>query len=123
MILAYVAGPYTADTDEAIEANILAAEAVARELIERTDSKVSPIIPHSIGRNFKHGPGDYQYWIAATLEMLKPCDCLVTVPGWERSSGARGEVEWCRAHGTPVFHSVDRLIEWIESKEREERDL
>lgn len=100
MKLVYIAGPYTAATDEEIEANILAAEELARRIIARTD-KVACLVPHSIGRNFKRGPGSPQYWYDATLRMLEPCDALITVGNWRASKGTRNEViashECCRS--------------------------
>lgn len=109
MIHVYIAGPFTAPTDEQIEANILAAESVAAEILRRTDQIVC-VVPHSLGRSFKRGPGSPRYWYDATLSLLTRCDALVLVPGWESSKGMRAEVEWCRGHGVPVFHEVEELL-------------
>lgn len=109
MIHVYVAGCFTAPTEEQIEANILAAEAVAAEILRHTDQIVC-VVPHSLGRMFKRGPGSPQYWYDATLSLLTRCDALVLVPGWESSSGTRNEVAWCRANDVPVFHGLDELL-------------
>lgn len=111
MIHVYVAGPFTAPNDEQIETNILAAEVVASEVISRT-YRIVCVVPHSLGRTFKRGPGSPDYWYRATLSLLTRCDALLLVPGWEDSKGTRAEVAWCREHGVPVFHEVDELLAW-----------
>jgi len=44
------------------------------------------------------------------MTMLARCDLLFTVPGWERSEGARAEVEWARSVEMPVHHDLDLEI-------------
>lgn len=113
MILVYIAGPFTAATLEQIDANIDAAEKVAAQIIGSSE-RFAVIVPHSLGRNFKQGPGAPQYWYRATLAMAKACDVLVTVPGWEKSRGSVKEVEWFTQRKRQVFHSADELLEEFE---------
>lgn len=113
--LVYVAGPFSAPTREGVEQNI--ARAVARGL-QVAALGAMPVCPHA---NTSHPDYErlqpYQFWIAGTLELLKCCRALITVHGWEASSGARGEVEWMLEVERPVFHKRAQLKAWLESPE------
>ncbi len=111
MILCYVAGPFTASDLDVVEANVLAAENVARTVI-RGSGVVACLVPHSIGRMFASGPGSPEYWYAATLEMANRCDCAIMVPGWEKSTGSKREKAMFEEQSKPVFLTVAELIEW-----------
>lgn len=109
MILVYIAGPFTADTPEDVDANIDAAEKVAAQIIG-SSSKFVVIVPHSLGRSFKDGPGSPDYWYRATMTVAKQCDVVVTVPGWERSRGSGAEVAWFSKTKRGIYHSVPDLL-------------
>lgn len=109
--LIYVAGCYSAPTREGVEQNI--ARAVARGL-QVAELGAFPVVPHA---NTSHPDYErlqnYQFWIAGTLALLKCCHAILTVHGWEASSGARGEVEWMRGAGRAVFHKRSELAAWL----------
>lgn len=111
MKIIYVAGRFSAPTREGVEANILAAVDVALD-VARTGG--FPITPHA---NTAHPLFEnlqpYSFWIEGTAELLRRSDALITVPGWEASSGARGEVELAHRLGKPVFHSIEELKLWL----------
>lgn len=90
--LYYVAGPFSAPDRAGVERNIKLAECVGIELAQLG---LMPLVPHcnTSAPEFEDAQ-PYQFWIDGTLELLKRSDVLVTVPGWEQSSGARGEVAW-----------------------------
>lgn len=111
MIVVYVAGPFSAPTREGVVRNI--ANAVARGLdVARIGAM--PLIPHS---NTSHPNFEsiqpYPFWIAGTMELLRRSDALLTVAGWERSSGARGEVLEAAQLSIPVFHELEALEQWL----------
>lgn len=117
MILVYVAGPFSAPTREGVEANIRRAVDLG---VEVAKLGAFPVIPHAntADPRFEHVQ-PYQFWIDATMAMLRTCDALITVPGWEKSSGARGEVEWMKRARTVrgrsvVFHSIEALERHLE---------
>lgn len=110
MILVYIAGAFTASTSEGIDANIDAAEKVAAQLIGSSD-RFAVICPHSLGRNFKDGPGSPRYWYDATMTMAKACDVVLTVPGWEKSKGAINEVAWFAERKRGIYHDAQSLID------------
>jgi len=43
------------------------------------------------------------------IEMLRKCDKIVTLPGWEKSQGAKLEVYIAKKLGFKVFH-IDDLV-------------
>jgi hypothetical protein len=90
MILACLAGPFTADTPWGIERNIRAAEDAA-ELILKARDDVSLIVPHMMGRNFVGRAGTPEYWYTATMRQMEACSELVLLPAWQASKGSRDE--------------------------------
>lgn len=108
MILVYVAGRYTATDRAGVERNIRAAEDVGIELAR---AGFMPVIPHSntARPEFEDAQG-YAFWIRGTMLLMERCDALVTVPDWEASSGARGEVARMLELKRPVAHSVAELV-------------
>jgi len=112
MRLYYVAGAFSAKTRAGVEANIRAAEELG---IRAAKLGLYPVIPHC---NTSHPAFElvqpYPFWIEGTLALLMRCDALITVPGWENSSGARGEVAWARGETGPwlvqVFYRIKRAL-------------
>lgn len=114
MKLTYVAGPFSAATRAGVEDNIMRAALVGVEV-----AKVGgfPVVPHS---NTSHPLYEqvqqYPFWIAATMAMLRKCDAVMLVSGWEESSGARGERKEALRLGMPIFlpGDYDGLSRWLE---------
>lgn len=119
MKLIYVAGPFTAADRAGVQRNIAAAEAIGLEVARLG---ACPVVPHA---NTSHPNYEaiqpYAFWIEATIALLRHCDALVTVPGWEASTGARGEVEEAARLRMPAFHTIAELDQWLR-QERSERD-
>lgn len=88
MKLAFVSGPFRAPDAWSREQNIRRAEEVALALWRMG---FAVICPHTNTRFFEGALPD-AVWLAGDLEMLRRCDLLVTVPGWEASVGACSEV-------------------------------
>ena len=42
-------------------------------------------------------------WLAGWLELLRRCDAVVLVPGWESSKGTAAEVRLAGEAGLPIF--------------------
>ena len=112
--LIYVAGPFSAPTREGVEANILRA---ALRGVEVAKLGACPVVPHSNTSLPQYETVQpYEFWIEATLALMHRCDALLTVSGWEASSGARGEVTAMMRSGKPVFHNLGTLAEWLKSR-------
>src|SRR4051794_37208641 len=102
MKMVFVAGPYRAPDEWEVERNIRRAEALALELWRLGLSVICPY------KNTAHfgGAAPDQVWLEGAKEAVRRCDAVVCTPDWERSEGARGEVELANELGMPVFFSV-----------------
>lgn len=106
MITAYIAGPFRAPTDEGVRENIRAAERVGLVV-----AKVggNPLIPHANTGSF-HGVAGIpeQFWLDATMELMRRCDVVILTPDWQKSSGARAERAEAEKLSIPVHvYGVD----------------
>jgi hypothetical protein len=86
--VAYVAGPFRAQTPWEVECNVRRAEEVALELWRLG---FAVICPHSNTRFFDRAAPD-DVWLRGDMEILRRCDLVVTVLGWDTSAGACSEV-------------------------------
>ena len=120
MKIAYVAGPYRASTHYTIELNIRVAESIAIELWQMG---FAVICPHKNSAHFDGLCRD-DIWLAGDLEIISRLnpreDCLVLIPGWERSSGAAAEYDFAREQGLKVFwwpEDKDKLCQFVWERE------
>lgn len=111
MRLVYVAGRYRAPTTWERERNIQQARLVGAEVAKLG---AYPVIPHSNTSHFD-GLADDQFWLDGTMEMLRRCDAVVLVVGWEQSSGTRAEKAEAERLGLPVFSTLDDVEWWIKN--------
>lgn len=116
MKMLYIAGPYRADTPWLIEQNIRNAEEVAI-LVAKIGA--IPVCPHSMYRFFQGSLPD-EFWLGATLGLLKKCDGIVMIPWWKESSGSRGEHDYAKAHSIKIFYlglsgCEKEIVEWLDS--------
>lgn len=121
MKLIYVAGPFSAPTRDGVERNIICAADLGVEICKLGGY---PLVPHSntADPRYEHAQ-PYQFWIAATMAMLRVCDAVALVRRWEQSSGARGEVAAADRLGLPVFYPGDgqlpEIQRWLEAHRAE----
>lgn len=116
MKLIYVAGPYTAPTHYQVTQNIRAAEEVAVELWRRG---FAVICPHKNTAMLDGAVEDGEKWLQGGLEMLRRCDAVVVVEGWEGSEGTKREIEEARALGMRVYYWPTTVIpENVEDRTR-----
>ena len=96
-MLVYTSGPYSGD----IDMNIATARWVAIKLWE---AGYAVICPHLNSAHFeKDCKATYEQYIAGDLEMVKGCDAMVMIPGWEASKGAVEERNYALSLGIPVY--------------------
>jgi len=88
MKLVYIAGPYTADSQAKVFANIQRAREVADMVIR---FGAMPITPHFLSSGIEDA-GNAQFWYDATLEVLRRCDALLALENWHESNGALNEI-------------------------------
>lgn len=117
MRLVYVAGPYRAPTAWDVEQNIRRAEEWAYKVAEIGHI---PICPHTMYRYF-NGTMTDDFWLKATLGLLRRCDAAVFIPDWRKSSGSlaeHAEVEklkipsWAHGRGEG-FRCTEDMAEWM----------
>ncbi len=116
----FIAGPMTTGGDgsrEYVAKNIQVAEqytvALANVGIGFFCAHTHTSFHHSKG---SHAPEDFYYEM--DFEFLKrAADAVLAIPGWEKSFGAKREIDWARANNLPVFYpkspeDIDNIIAW-----------
>lgn len=109
MQVVYIAGKFRGPTAWDVECNIREAEKVGLEVALLG---ASPLIPHTNTRFF-NGTCTEQFWLDATMALLRKCDAVMTVWNWEQSQGATLEVAEAQALGIPVFHTLNAITDWL----------
>ena len=103
MKLAYVAGPYRGRTHNDVAQNIAAAREVAAHL---WSLGYAVICPH-LNSAFMSGAAPEETFLHGGLEMLRRCDLVVLVDGWQASQGTAREIEEARSCGLPIFSDLE----------------
>lgn len=115
MKVIYVAGPYRGKTREEVAQNVAAARHVGKLCAIEGFFPVMPTVNTAhFDHDFPHVQND-QFWIDGTLELMRRCDAVVLVDGWQRSTGAVGEVAEAEKLGIPVYGSVAALVSGVEA--------
>lgn len=102
----YVAGPYTAETDFERKKNIQRADEVNADLWKKG---YFAICPHKITA-FYGGLVQEEVFIDGGLEILRRCDAVVLVKGWEKSNGTIGEIREAIRFRIPIYKNVKDFI-------------
>lgn len=102
MRVVYVAGPYRAPSAWEKEQNIRAAEELGLRVWQ---AGAVALVPHTMNR-FYEGAADDEIWLAGARELLRRCDALILVRGWQRSKGTQIERALAIELAYPVFHDV-----------------
>jgi len=106
----YIAGPYSAyrnaqGTILSVDYNIGVAEALGAELYRKGHT---PFIPHTMTARFERTYPDIpkQVYLETDLEWLELCDAVLLLPGWEKSEGAKIELERAKELGLKVYYDI-----------------
>jgi len=116
MRVIYIAGPFRAPDAYGIRRNVRKAEELALEVWRM---KAAALCPHLNTANFQGCLPD-RLFLEGDLDLLRRCDAVLLVKGWERSEGTNAEVQFAEAAGIPVFEDKADLAEWLEKKRMEE---
>ena len=113
MIKVYIAGAYTANTDEQITKNIEQADNMFHYLLSRG---YAPFSSH-LKSGFRHTRGDdfdktYDLWMDYSLTFLEVCDVMLILEGYEKSKGVAMEIEYAKQLDIPVFYNTQILERW-----------
>lgn len=99
MQIVYVAGPYRAETAEMRARNIRLAGGVA---IMLWSEGFAALCPHRNSANMDGAVPDEEF-LEGSLEMLRRCDAVLMMPGWEKSEGSVAERDTATLMNIPVF--------------------
>ncbi len=102
-LVAYVAGPYTAPTQDGVRANIEQAQQVALDCLREG---IDPYTPHVSSFGIERGLSESE-WLSLGLRWLERCDVVVLCPGLEKSRGTMAEVARAKELGIPVVEHPD----------------
>ena len=90
-IIVYTSGPYTADTNEQIQRNILSARQHAIQIWEHG---YTALCPHLNTAHMERDCSiDYEAYMEGDIALIARCDVIYTLPGWQQSKGAVREVK------------------------------
>lgn len=120
MRLVYIAGPYRSSNPDGksnawgVQQNVMRAMARALEVWRRGHAAVCP---HSNTMFFQDADGCVDsVWLDGDIEILRRCDAVLTVDGWQASKGASAEVDLAKKWGKPVLESVDELERYLQRR-------
>lgn len=115
MTVVYVAGPFRAMNERGdqdmwrVQQNVMAAMNVALKVWKLG---AVALCPHANSMFFT-GAGDDAMWLNGSLELMRRCDAVVLVSGWEQSQGTLAEIREAQSEAIPVFESVEELKGWL----------
>jgi len=98
MKVVYIAGPYRANTVAGIRRNIEEARMVAEVVWQMGHCALCPHLNSAL----MDGIAPDSLFLDGGIELVKRCDAVVLVPGWDKSMGSHIEVAIARKHGIPV---------------------
>lgn len=108
MKLIYIAAPYRAATKERRDLQVQAAKWAGVLIAELGFMPVLPTV--NTYRYDEYAPGlGPDFWLAGTAELLRRCDGLFLVPGWEKSKGCQREFELAQELNIPIYQSIVAL--------------
>jgi hypothetical protein len=95
----YIAGPYRAKTEWQLEQNIRHAERIS---LDWWRQGWAVICPHKNTARMG-GACDDDIWLSGDLELLRRCDAICMLNGWDTSIGAQVEYNEARKQGIRIY--------------------
>lgn len=99
--LIYIAGKFRGATPYDVRKNVEAARDYGLTVARLGGY---PVIPHTMTADFDKQLTD-AFWLAGTMELLRRCDGILLIPGWDYSAGARAEHQEAQRLGIAAFDS------------------
>jgi len=91
-IVIYIAGPFRAENQWEVQKNIMRAEARALEFWREG---FTVLCPHANSCHFQGAAPD-EAFLSGDLEILRRCDAVFLIYGWQNSKGAYAEYIFAR---------------------------
>ena len=104
----YIAGPLRGPSAWEIEQHTRTAEALALQVWL---SGMVALCPHANIRFFQ-GAAAAEVFRQGEFELIRRCDALLTVSGWERDPRTSRDMQVAHGLGKPVFNSMFDLVRW-----------
>lgn len=106
--LVFVAGPYSAPTEEEVKRNIQKAIDIGRILFEKG---YYPIVPHVLLREYynpedKHGIFGYESLMQYTQSIISKCDILLII---DHSPGADREWKFAESLDKKIYFDLEQM--------------
>ncbi len=104
----YIAGPYTAANDQAIERNVNRAIDAGIALVQKGHYPYVPHLTHFVDRRAKDVGVDllWEDYLRWDMEWLKLCDAVLFLGN---SKGADLELETAMEMGKKIYHALDEV--------------
>lgn len=114
MKLMYICGAYRASCLLKTGMNIDRAEQMGKTLLLKKKGWF-PLIPHNNTRLWDFdrqlSTVDAEVYLVGTLELMRRCDAVLTLPSYKASKGSLAEIEEAKRLGIPVYYTLDEVPE------------
>lgn len=109
MKVVFIASAYSAPKEWGVIQNIRIAEDAAIAIWSMGAAALCS------NKNQSHlgGSAPDHVWLEGNKEMVRRCDAVFCTTGWDKSSGARAEVDAAREARLPVFDDLEALRSWL----------
>jgi hypothetical protein len=104
---AFIASAYSGGSISEVEMNVSKARLVVVDVLR---AGWVPVCPNVFWHPFSEFQ-DYEFWLQAAISLMETCDVLILVPGWERSSGVRQEIERAKERDIPIL-TIEELYSY-----------
>lgn len=109
MKVIYIAGKFRGKHSWEIAQNVYIAELHAAAVAQRG---AVPLCPHTMYRNYQGLLPDI-FWLSGTMELLRRCDAIFMIPGWQMSLGACGERKEAQKLSLPILYDMQQVVDYI----------
>lgn len=114
-LLGYLAGPMSSDP----EGFAMKAAHLSRNLTQRFG--VQFFVPHSCVLLQKHAPRTVEEWLEMDGAILRRCDFLYLMDGWQDSIGAKAEFDIALRFGLRIVYTPEDLEAFLVNRAMEQR--
>lgn len=112
-MLVYVAGPIRPKNGQTLEGNLQAAKDIALELWKDGLAVICPHANTDLPISVADKACEEATWLNGDLEMVARCDAVVVCPGWETSSGTKGEIDFAKSREIPIYYYPDKPAKYV----------